>query len=283
VRKLILFFILFLGIFTACEHSNNPVVAEAFHQKLFWSEVVDHIPYNTSTEDSLFFIEKYVEEWVLYQTLLAKAKNSLSQNEQNFSSQIAQYKNKLLIDKYLQKTSENSNRFIVSNQELTDFLNKTITEEIPEYRDMVKLNYIKLSNPSKLYKKIKDLFFQEQDRIKALRELELICADTIEYYLDDDHWFYTDFIESELPFSFSNKINTEPHTKFDFVQDGNRYLVLILDKKQQFQNKNRIEDRKMAEALLQQQKRADFLNNLQDSLVKKAISEKNVILYPIPF
>lgn len=258
-------------------------MAEAFHQKLFWSEVVDHIPYNTSTEDSLFFIEKYVEEWVLYQTLLAKAKNSLSQNEQNFSSQIAQYKNKLLIDKYLQKTSENSNRFIVSNQELTDFLNKTITEEIPEYRDMVKLNYIKLSNPSKLYKKIKDLFFQEQDRIKALRELELICADTIEYYLDDDHWFYTDFIESELPFSFSNKINTEPHTKFDFVQDGNRYLVLILDKKQQFQNKNRIEDRKMAEALLQQQKRADFLNNLQDSLVKKAISEKNVILYPIPF
>jgi hypothetical protein len=147
---------------------------------------------------------------------------------------------------------------------------------------MVKLNYIKLSNPSKLYKKIKELFFEENERIKALQQLEIICADTIEYYLGEDHWFYTDFIEKELRFSFQNKDKLLPNAKLDFVQDGNRFLILILDKKQQLQTKTS-EDSKMAKTLLQQQKRTEFLISYQDTLVKKAVLEKKVIFYPVEF
>jgi hypothetical protein len=182
----------------------------------------------------------------------------------------------------LQKISRDPNTFTVPQNELTDFLNATLTDDTPEYREMLKLNYIKLSNPSKLYKKIKELFFEENDRIKALQQLETICADTIEYYLGDDHWFYTDFIEKELRFSFQNKATLVPNAKLDFVQDGNRFLIFIVDIKQQLQTK-KLEDIKMAQLLLQQQKRTEFLMNYQDSLVKKALLEKKVIVYPINF
>jgi len=282
VRKFLAFIILVLVIFTACKQMSDTVVAEAFHHKLYLSEVVEKIPYSVSKEDSLLFIEKYVEDWVLYQTILAQAKRTLTKSEQDFSSQKVQYEEKLLIDKYLQKISSNPDTFSTSDNELTDFLNITQTDETPEYREMLKLNYIKLSNPSKLYKKIKELFFAENDRVNALQQLEAICADTIEYYLDDAHWFYTDFLEKELHFSFQNKVNIVPGAKFDFVQDGNRFLLFIVDIKQQLQTKS-LEDIKMAQLLLQQQKRTEFLINYQDSLVKKALLEKKVIVYPINF
>jgi hypothetical protein len=145
---------------------------------------------------------------------------------------------------------------------------------------MVKLNYIKLSEHSKLYKQVRDLFFDEKDRAIALKQLELLCADTIEYYLDGDHWFYADYIEKDLPITFSNENIRDKH---DIVRDSYRYLITILDKKQQLQPQNVQEDRRMALALLLQQKKIMFVNDYQDSIVQKAINEKRAVRYPFVF
>ena len=90
-----------------------------------------------------------------------------------------------------------------------------------------------------------------------------------------------DILEKDLPFSFSSNIDNKE--KFDFVQDGNRYLVFILDRKQQLQSKNLFEDKKTLQLLLQQQKRLEFINNFKDSLMQKAITEKKVIVYPVVY
>ena len=266
-----------LVLVSGCKQSDNPLVAKAFHHNLYLSEVVDKIPFFESKEDSLVFMEQYVDEWILRQTMLAYAKKKLTQKEQDFSSQIKQYEEQLLINAYLQKISRESSRFVVHLSDI-ELDNETTSAETPEYRDMVKLNYIKLSNSSKLYKKVKELFFEKNDRVKAIKQLELLCADTIEYYLDNEHWFYADILEKELPFSISGNIDLKE--KFDFVQDESRYLVLILDRKQQLQPKNPLENKKMLQLLLQQQKKVEFINHFQDSLVKKAILEKKVIVYP---
>jgi len=280
VRKLLALLVIVLGI--SCNNTDNPVIAEAFHNKLYFSEVSAKIPAAISKEDSLLLMEQYVDEWILHQTLLNYAKKELSQKEQNFDSQIKQYKEQLLIDAYFKKISEKMAQFTVSKEELADFLNETTSDETPEYREMVKLNYIKLSNTSKVYKKIKELFFKEEDRVKNLQQLETLCADTIEYYLDSEHWFYTDFIERELPFSFSDK-TTNNNDKLDFEEDGYRYLVFILDRKQQLQPKNILEDKKMAQLLLQQQKRAVFIANYQDSIVRKSLLNKSIIKFSVIF
>ena len=263
-----------MGLISGCKQTENPLVATAFHQKLYLSEVLANIPYSVSKEDSLLYMEQYVDEWLLRQTLFAQAKQTLTPNEQNFLSEIEKYKERLLIQAYLQKIENDSAMFEISKQELTDFLNLSKADNTPEYKDMVKLNYIKLSNPSKLYKLIKELFFEEKDRIKAIKQLETLCADTIEYYLDSDHWFYADYIENELPFTFSNV-----EKKLDIVQEGYRYLIIILDKKSQLQPKNTLEDRKIAQLLLQQQKRAEFVANFQDSILQKALFEKKAIRF----
>jgi hypothetical protein len=278
VKKLIVFFFV-LTVFSGCKQ-NDPLVAEAFHHKLYLSDVKAQLPYFSSKEDSLLFMEQYVEMWILHQTLLAQALQNLSQNEQNLSPQIKQYKEQLLINAYLLKLTNHSSQITVSFAEINEFLNETKPEKAPEYRNMVKLNYIKLSENSKLYKQVKDLFFDEKDRASAVKQLEALCADTIEYYLDGDHWFYTDIIEKELPLTFSNENIKDKH---DIVREGYRYLISILDKKQQLQPKNVHEDRKMAQTLLLQQKKVAFVNNYQDSIVQKAINEKKAVRYSIAY
>lgn len=264
-----------------CKQPIDTVVAEAFHNKLYLSEVIEKIPSLASKEDSLQFMEQYVEEWILRQTLLAQAKRKLSQKAQNFSSQIEQYQEQLLINAYFQKISNNAALFEVSKKELDEFLNETQTDDVPKYRDMVKLNYVKLSNPSKLYRKIKNLFFDDTDRAKSLVQIEQLCADTIEYYLDSEHWFYVDLIERDFPFSLSDLITNNSREKIDIVANENRYLILILDKKQQMQHRNVLEDKKMAQSLIQQQKRDMFITNYQDSLLKDALLNKKAVRYLI--
>jgi hypothetical protein len=278
VRKLIAFFVL-VTLLTGCKQSKDTPVAEAFHQKLYLSEVLKNTPFFASKEDSLFFMEQYIDDWMMKKAILAHAKESLSQKEQNFSAQLEQYKEQLLIHAFFQKMSQDSTLFIVTKEELAGFFSEVEPDDTPEYRDMVKLNYIKLSSSSKLFYKIKSLFFEETDRVQVIKQLELLCADTIEYYLDSENWFYTDFIENELPFSFSSKSNFDDHDKFEFVQAGYRYLVLILDKKRQLQPKSVFENRNMARALLQQQKKTGYFRQLQDSLIQKALSEKKAIRF----
>lgn len=283
MRKYLSFLVLVLALATGCNQHIDSVVAEAFHKKLYLSEVMNKIPFSASKEDSLLFIEQYVDEWILQQTLMAQAKKKLSQKEQDFSSQIAQYQDQLRINAYFQKISSNADFFNVTKEELDNFLKETTTGETPEYRDMVRLNYVKLSYSSKLYRKIKTLLFDDTDRAKSLAEIELLCADTIEYFLDCEHWFYADFMEKELPFSFADLTKKGEQDKLDIVQNGSRYLIFILDKKQQQQPQNVIEDKKVAKSLIQQQKRAAFITNHQDSLVNKAIMERKAVRYQVQY
>jgi hypothetical protein len=268
-----------LWLITGCKQFDNPIVAKAFHHNLYLSEVIDNTPYFESKEDSLIFLEQWINDWILRQTIMANAKQQLSKKELDFSSKIKQYEEQLLLNAYMQKICTDSSRFITPISEI-EFCNDTKFNELPEYRDMVKLNYLKLSCPSKLYKKVKDIFFEEKDRVKATTQLEFLCADSIEYHLDNEHWFYTDILEKDLPFSFSNNTTKD---NFDFVQDGNHYLILILDRKQQPQQqpKNLLENIKMQQLLLQQKNKIIYINQYQDSLVQKAFLEKKAIKYPI--
>lgn len=281
MRNLLSFFVIALALSTGCAFKSDSIVAEAFHNKLYLSEVIEKIPFMASKEDSLLLMEQYVEEWILRQTLLVQAKKELAHKEQNFSSQMVQYKEQLLINAYFQKISNTPDIFQISQDELNIFLKDTKADETPKYREMVQLNYIKLSNPSRLYKRIKELFFSDTDRAKSLAEIELMCADTIEHYLDNEHWFYTDQLENELPFSYSELTKKGEQVKLDIIQNGYRYLILILDKKQQFQTINVYKDKEIAKLLLQQQKRAAFVKNYQDSLIRRAIIDKNAVRYPI--
>ena len=281
MRKILSVLVFILAFVTGCKRGADPVVADAFHRKLYLSKVLEKIPYASTKEDSLLFMEQYVKEWILRQTLLAHARSKLTQKEQDFSYQMEQYYETLLINSFLQKVSRDSALFIVSKTELLGFINETKTDNTPEYIDVVKLNYVKLSKNSKLYKQIKELFFDEKNRVKAIKQLELLCADTIEYYLDGEHWFYTDFIERELPFSFYKFEKDNNKDKLDILQDEYRYLIYILDRKQLLQPKNTLIDRKVAYSLLQHQKRNSYISIFQDSLVNRAVSEKKVTRYPI--
>jgi hypothetical protein len=283
VRKTLSFLNIFLLLSAGCKQPTDAVVAEAFHRKLYMSEVMSNVPFAASKEDSLLFMEQYANNWMVRQTLFAHAKKGLTQSEQNFATQIKQFEEQLLINAFLKKLSSDSTIFEVPKTELLDFITETKTDNAPVYIDMVQLNYIKISNPSKIYKQVKDIFFDEKNRVKAMQQLEQLCADSIEYFLDGRQWFYTEFIEKELPFSFSYFEFENKKDKLDIPLDDYRYLIHILDRKQQLQPKTTVIDRKVALTLLQQQKRNQHIVNIKDSLVKKAQNDTRVVMYPIVF
>lgn len=86
------FLILIVFLFVSCKQNHDPIVAEAYHYKLYRSEVIDNIPSNLNAEDSIIFFNKYVEHWLMERVLLKSAEKTLSLQEMNFDNEIKKYR-----------------------------------------------------------------------------------------------------------------------------------------------------------------------------------------------
>ena len=76
------------------------VLAEAVGRKLYAREVKAAIPKGVVGEDSVAFVNRYVEKWVHKQLKLHEAEELFSDAEQDIDSLVEEYRQALLIRKF---------------------------------------------------------------------------------------------------------------------------------------------------------------------------------------
>ena len=82
------------------------VLAEAVGRKLYAREVKAAIPKGVVGEDSVAFVNRYVEKWVHKQLKLHEAEELFSDAEQDIDSLVEEYRQALLIRKFDQHLIE---------------------------------------------------------------------------------------------------------------------------------------------------------------------------------
>ena len=267
-KYIALFFICFL-LFYACNIPENKVVAEVSNHKLYLSEVLATLPENIFAEDSLIRVQTYIENWTKEKIILSHAKQSLTYKEKNFDKELANYYDLLLMEAYLKKITADSSRFKVTDKELQEFI-KQYSGTQPVSREVVKLNYVKLPKNSRIATQIRDILFNEERRLQGRDKLELLCADSVEYFIDSDVWLLLDYVESEFPFDIEEREQLLSKNKYiDIEDDTYRYLLVFLDYKVQYLPTETYEITAMARKMLMQQKKIAFINHLKDSLYQE--------------
>ena len=274
-------FILLLCLLSLCLSSckqKDTVVAEAYHAKLYLSQLAAQIPDSFSPADSAQLAQILIEDWIKQQIILHEAKQALPLKSQNFEKEIDEYKNTLLVNTYFDFLTSDSSQFTVSDDELEQFIKK-YESRYTVNREIIKINYVKTARDSKLKKELKELLFDDDRRTEEKQRIEELCADSIEYFLEDNTWLYLDDIQNEFPIEIKNKESILSQNKYIETEDSDyHYLIVFLDYKSRRTINETEEEIAAARMMLTQQKKQNFVNQKIEELMQKSMQSGQIAM-----
>lgn len=178
------------------EEVQEEVIARSGDQTLTISSLKDLIPPNVSNSDSVIFVEKFVDDWVKKQLMIAKAREAIDFNEARIQRKVLDYQYALMVHEYEQKYID-----VNLNEEVSD-------AEIAEYYQYKSENFILRQNLAKcVYFKIPST----ANRISRFRRmLKDYPKDTLEIWEYANEFATKAFIEDSVWVKFDEVLLETP-------------------------------------------------------------------------
>ena len=263
----------------SCRRNADPVVAQVYQYKLYNSEVQEGMPVGLSQEDSLAMARDFIDSWVKEKLLLHEAERHLSPREKNFDREMTEYRNSLLVQRYLDKiwmkdTANNA----VTEGEIMDFA-RSLDDRYTVEKEIVRVNYVKMPTRSDMLSQVREILFDETRRTEQKDVLVTMLGDTIEYLLDDDEWLYLDDLQNEVSFQIDvQKINGRGSAlRIEKEVGENTVLLVILDYRSQRSVNETREERAAAGMLLMNQRRTQVINQYVQELYDRAMKDGKIV------
>lgn len=266
-----------LVLCASCRRNADPVVAQVYQYKLYSSEVQAGMPSGLSKEDSLVLVRDFIDNWVKEKLVLHEAEHRLSPREKNFDRELTEYRNSLLIQRYLDKiwmtdTANNT----VSEQAISDFA-RSLDDRYTVEKEIVRVNYVKIPTRSDKLPLVKEILFNEDRRVEQKEALVTMLGDSIEYLVDDDEWLYLDDLQNEISFQIDLQKYNGSVMRVEKEVGENTVLLVILDYRSQRSVNETKEERAAAGMLLTNQRRTQYVNQYIQDLYDRALKEGKIV------
>ena len=276
-KRQILLLSAFLMLTIACFNNDDQKVIASVHEKdLLLSEVIKEMP--KATEDSAFFVERYINIWIRKQLMIYHAEINLSSGMLDYEKQISEYRSSLFIYAYQQELINHNFDTTISPYAVTDYYTQHY-EEFKLVKNIFKGRYIvvdksapKLESLSKWYK---------SQNVKSIEELADYCQQFAkEYYLEDSSWQYFTAINAKLPELITEEEYFLQNTKGIWFEDEQyRYYVYIKD----YQIKGSISPlalvREKIRNVLSNKNKIHYLKQLEDELYQNGLALGKIKIY----
>ena len=276
IKQLFVFSAIVLLLSSCFNNNEGRIIASVNEKDLMLEEVLEEMP--IQIEDSSFFVERYMNEWIRKQLMIYHAEINLSSAIQNYEKQIKEYRASLLIYAYQQELINQNFDTSISLKQVTDYYNQ-YKDEFKLSKNIFKGRFIvvdrsapKLINLNKWYKSNKE---------SSLEDLNDYCQQFAkEYYLEDDRWQYFSIFNQKLPEYIIEESYFLENTKGVVFEDDNlRYYVFIKD---YLINGSisplEMEQEKIKNVLLNKNK-IEYLKQLEDELYQNGLALKKIKIY----
>ena len=125
MRKLVVGLVFFMA-FVSCNNVNNGngdrVVASIYDKTLHQSDLQSVLYEGISVNDSLVRTKAFINNWIRAQLIIHQAEKNIDKSELDFSRQIEDYRNSLIIYKYESQLIEQNLDTVVSDEEIAKYL-----------------------------------------------------------------------------------------------------------------------------------------------------------------
>jgi len=190
-------------------------VASAYDYTLYYSDLAKVIPKGISGNDSLVFVQNYINHWLQQKVLLHFSELNLQEADLNLDQQIENYKNSLLIYHYQKRFVQQNLDTLISDEEISEYY-KSHPNDFELKNNIVKVKFIKLEKDSKNIKEARKILKENKPKdIEKLNDLAERYA--VNYFLDSNVWILFEDLLKEVP------IKTYNHESF---LKNNQYFEL---------------------------------------------------------
>lgn len=231
-----LYSIVLLLLISGCQYfslkeatSTEQPLARVNNNYLYFSDIRSQYPQNLPETDSVFWVKNMINSWVRQKLILAQAEKNLSKEQKDFSQQIEEYRNSLLIYEYENRLLEKILDTVVTKHEIQDYYDN-YPENFKLKRNMVKAIYFTVHAESERELKEAQKIFREKNI--DFQKIDFFCVDHQigNYFLDTTKWLYFDELLSVIPIkTYNEDAFLRNNQRFDF-SDGNwYYFVSIYD------------------------------------------------------
>lgn len=221
--KNIVFNILFSIFLLSCnsvEIENDEIkIASVGNEILYQTELEYSFPSGLNEEDSISFLNQFVQNWIINQLLLQKAEELLPEKIKNVDAKLEQYRISLLSYEFEELYIKQRLDTTVSNDEILSYYEQHKDDFIlKDY--LVKCLILKCMNNLPDLEQVKKSYLlrkeEDEDQIRTFAQ-----SYNAELYLNNEEWIYFEDLIAKVPIEDYNKRRLITRKKKFFFEDNN--------------------------------------------------------------
>lgn len=256
-------------IAVSCSHKNDDdVVARAYGNYLYRSEIADLVPEGATAEDSVIIVTNYVNQWLQQQVVLEKARKNV---KKNFDKELQNYKNSLLAYEYEQLVVAELLDTNVTDSEIESYYT-THQENFVLRFPLVRAFWVKMPKDNESVKKLRALMGKAKlsdDDLMAIQRLAATSSVAADY--DMDGWRPLYKFLSEVPVEAGGDgLWLQGQRMVEASDDGCIYLAHIFEYRLAGAPSPMDYERESIKTIVLNKRKIDIIKHMQRDLLQKA-------------
>lgn len=246
---------------------------------LYQEDIEAQIPKGTLPQDSAHIASKIVNDWILQQVMLKKARENTVETGRNFEKQIEEYRNSLILYDYQNRVLNRLLDTVIRPEEIADYYERHQSQFYLK-SNIVRVRFVKIRKNHRLAEKIKREIFATPFTDENMLQLAQWCRQAAEnYYLEDEQWLFFNDLLREVPIQTYNQENFLKNNRHIEVSAGDDvYYVTIVDfKVRDMVSPLNFETERIRQILLNHRRQV-LLQQMQRDLMREA-EEQHWIKY----
>ncbi|MGV9012020.1 MAG: hypothetical protein ACOH13_05445 [Flavobacteriales bacterium] len=259
-------------------NAGDRVVAEAYGEKLYWSDLRPVVPVGTAREDSVAMARRFLENWARDRVMLHKAEENLDQSQLNVEAQLKDYRESLINFAYEQALVEQNLDTVVTDDAVKDYYEKNLANF--QLKDnIVRVRWFKLRNDDKkLMQRVEELWRSTDDGDR--NKLEVLLAQRGATIVDSrGDWVPFMELQQQVPLHPDNPTDwLQGRGKVTVSENGVTWFVNFIDHQLKDSTSPLELVAPQVRSILINQRKLRLVERLREELYNDAVSKKDVVI-----
>ena len=249
-------------------------LARVYDDYLYESDMKGVVSPGVSANDSIMIVKSYVDKWVRQRLILHQAGKNLQSSQLDFSKQLENYKNSLIIFEYENQLIHQKLDTVVTGDEISNYYNTNPNTFL--VRDIiVRVQYAKLPLKSKFIPQARLLLISDKpdDRNKLA---DLCEQQSFGYFIDDQKWIFFSDLVNQVPLRPADREDFLKKNKHVEVSDATfTWLIRFSDYRLRDSNSPlELEKQKIHDIILNKRK-MELLGKMHDYIYQNALKQND--------
>lgn len=282
--RLVIISAVILAVFSSCNllpqkaKNKDKAIARVNDKFLYAEDIIGVIPQGTDAIDSIEITAAYINNWVRQELLLKQAEDNLEETNRDFTDQIEQYRNSLIIYAYESELVKQKLDTVVPMSEIEAYY-KENQNNFHLRENIVLASYVIVTKNSPVASKVKSLLLSNRDADKE--KLQTLCQENgIEFLINDGTWMSFADLDRKIPLTVDDQEDFLQKNKYIEIKDSTTtyYVAISAYKSKESISPLNFETENIRIILLNKRKAA-LLQRMEDDLISDAVKKNKYEIF----